>query len=333
MSLNGGLVRSHRDVAHHGSREVHRLQPRPLLLERVLDVHPVDPVDDAHELPAEVVLAREEGGHARGIVLVDHELHAVDVGQAGHEVAGMPDHGHAEVRPVAVEHPGAGADGRLGLLQIAELLHALAGDDGHGVRIGDHVEEPHEGLLQSEPHGVFVDRLDLVERREHVGIGIALDGPEALDAVHDVVGGQLASVHRRLRMPPDARPQLEDVRRLVGLGPRLGDVALDGEDPGRHRRPRLVLEEPAMGERVGDVGLVGDREMRVEVRRVPGANSDDAAPFRSLGQGAPRGQMGAEGGPRGQGRCPFDDIAAADGARVECASCHGRLLPRRRRLF
>ena len=60
-----------------------------------------------------------------------------------------------------------------------------------------------------------------------------------------------------------------------------------------------------MREGVGDVGLVGDREMRVEVRRVPGADSDDAAPLRSLGQGAPGDQMGAESGPRGQGRCPL----------------------------
>ena len=53
-----------------------------------------------------------------------------------------------------------------------------------------------------------------------------------------------------------------------------------------------------MRERVGDVGLVRDREMRVEVRRVPGADGGDAAPLRSLGQGAPGGQMGAEAPPR-----------------------------------
>ena len=72
--------------------------------------------------------------------------------------------------------------------------------------------------------------------------------------------------------------------------------------------------------------------MRVEVRRVPGADSDDAAPLRSLGEGAPGGQMGAEGGPRGEGRCPFDDIATADGAGVGRAFWQGLLLLRRRRL-
>jgi hypothetical protein len=65
---------------------------------------------------------------------------------------------------------------------------------GTGVRVGQHVEEPDVGLLQRDLHGVAVGRLDLVHRREHVGIGVALDGAEALDGVDDVLGGQLAAV-------------------------------------------------------------------------------------------------------------------------------------------
>ena len=45
--------------------------------------------------------------------------------------------------------------------------------------------------------------------------------------------------------------------------------------------------------------------MRVPVRRVPGADSDDAAPLRSLGEGAPGGQMGAEGGPAARAAAPL----------------------------
>ena len=66
--------------------------------------------------------------------------------------------------------------------------------------------------------------------------------------------------------------------------------------------------------------------MRVEVRRVPGADGDDAAPLRRLGLGAPGDQMGAEDGARGEGRRPFDDVATADNAGVGSACSHGLLL-------
>ena len=74
--------------------------------------------------------------------------------------------------------------------------------------------------------------------------------------------------------------------------------------------------------------------MRVEVRRVPGADGDDAAPLRRLGQGAPGGQVRAEGGPRGEGRGPLDDVATGDGAGagVRSACRQGHLLLRLRRL-
>src|SRR2546426_4840999 len=36
-------------------------------------------------------------------------------------------------------------------------------------------------------------------------------------SVHDVVGRQLAPVHRRLRVPAHSLPELEDICRLVGL--------------------------------------------------------------------------------------------------------------------
>jgi hypothetical protein len=45
--------------------------------------------------------------------------------------------------------------------------------------------------------------------------------------LYDVVHGDLAAVYRRLRVPASALAQLEDVRRLVRLRPRLGQIALE----------------------------------------------------------------------------------------------------------
>ncbi len=267
--IEGWLVRAHVDMAHLIGGELQALELRPPLLERVLDLHPVHPIDRPRSLPPDVVLARDEGGHARGIVLVHCHLDLVDIGQAAQEVAGVPDEGETDIRPVAVQHPGTGADHRLGLLEVTELLHGLAGDDGEGHRIGDHVEEPDVRLLEGELDGVLVDHLDLVQRRHHVAIGIALLVHEAIEGVLDVVGGELAPVHGGLRVPAHAFAELEDVGRLVRLGPRLGEVALEGEGAGLHPRPRLVLQEPAVGEGVEDIGLVGDSQVGIEVRRIP----------------------------------------------------------------
>jgi len=74
------LVGAHVDVAHLVGGELLRLDLRPPLLERVPDLDPVDAVDRPRGFPAEVVLARDEGGHARGIVLVHGRLDLVDVG-------------------------------------------------------------------------------------------------------------------------------------------------------------------------------------------------------------------------------------------------------------
>ena len=233
----------------------------------------------------EVVLAGQERRHPGGVVLVDEQLDAVDVGEAGHEVLRVAHERHPDVRPVAVEHPGPGADDRLRLLEVAELLHALLGHDGHRERVGQHVGEPGERLLEREPHGVAVHRLDLVHRAEHVGVGVALDLEEPLDRVDDVVGGQLAAVHGRLRVPPHPAPELEDVGRLVGLAPRLREVPLDGERAGLDAGAGPVLEEPTVREGQRHVRLVGHREHRVEVGRIPGPDAEGAASLGRLRAG------------------------------------------------
>jgi len=47
-------------------------------------------------------------------------------------------------------------------------------------------------------------------------------------------------------VPADAAPQLEHVRRVVRLRPRLGEIALHWERSGLHAGPGLVLQQAAM---------------------------------------------------------------------------------------
>src|SRR6266436_5147576 len=122
----------------------------------------------------------EGNSTVRRVVLVDEQLDPVDVWQPGHEVAGVADHGERHVRPVALEHPRPGADHRLRLLEVAPLLHALAGHDAARHRARHHVEEPGEGLGEREPHRVAVDRLDLRDRAVHRRVAARL-GQHALE--------------------------------------------------------------------------------------------------------------------------------------------------------
>ena len=196
------------------------------------------------------------------------------------------------VGPVGVEHPGSGADHRLDLLEIAVLFDDLPGDDGDGVRVRHHVEEPGERLPERELHGVLVGGLDLVDRPQHVGVGVALHRQEVVHAEHDVVGRQFAAVHRRLVVPAHAAAQLEHVGGVVGLRPRLGEVPLDREGAGSDLGTRLVLEQAAVGEAQRDVGLVGDRLERIEVRGVPRPQGERAAALGRLGARAAGGEHG-----------------------------------------
>ena len=226
----------------------------------------------------------------------------------------MPHEREADVRAVAVQHPRAGADDGLGLLEIAELFDRLAGHDGHRHRVGEHLEEPGVHFLEHDPHRVGVRRLDAVDRPQHVGARVALDGEEALDRVLHVGRRQLAPVHGRLRMPANTAAQLEDVRRLVRLRPRLGEVALDRERPRGNRWPRPVPHEPAMRQAQRHVHAVGGGEHRVEQRRVPAADGE-----RSPALGCLRGDAGRS--ERGAG-----ERQASEGEHVTAGPGHGILL-------
>jgi hypothetical protein len=291
----GRPVRAHVDLVADVAGVLRRSQGGAMALELLAHRVPVRPVDCPRAFPPEIVLAGQESGQARGVVLVDGDLDAIDVGQPRKEIPGVPDQREADVRSVVLQHPGPGAHGGLGPLQIAELLHALPGDDGQGHGVGDHVEEPGEGFLDAELHSVTVAGLHPVHRSQHVGLRIALHRAEALHRVHDVLGGQLAPIHRWPGLEPHALPELEDVGRLVVPAPRFGQIAFDGEGAGRDGRTGLVLEQAAMREGVGDLRLEGEDEVGIPVRWIPQAQGERAAAFRRL-RGRRRRPAAAHGG-------------------------------------
>jgi hypothetical protein len=232
------LIGAHRDVGLDVRHELGRAQAGPPLLEEVFDLDPVrcGPMAPARSQPRSYLPARKADMRealSSSTVISMRSMY----GRTAWKYCGMPHEREADVRAMAVQHPRARADDGLGLLEIAELFDRLAGHDGHGHRVGEHLEEPGVHFLEHDPHRVRVRGLDAVDRPQHVGARVALDGEEALDRVLHIGRRQLAPVHGRLRVPANTAAQLEDVRRLVRLRPRLGEVALDRERPRRNRRP------------------------------------------------------------------------------------------------
>ena len=248
----------------------------------------IEPAHGVLVLGPEVGLPGEPGGQARGRVLVDEHVDAIRVGQPGDEVVRVAHVDELDVRLPALEHPGPGADDGLDLLEVAELLHAFLGDDpGRGRR--EEVQEPGVRLLERELDRVLVDGLDPVDVLEHRLVGVARDREEPLVGVLDVVGGQLAPVHRRLGVPAHALLELEDVGRVVRLGPRLGEVGLDRVGHRPHGRARLHLHEAAVHEGERHHRHERDRLMRVEVQRVRlDREAEHTAPLRRLRLGGRR---------------------------------------------
>ncbi len=269
--LEGRAIGPQGEVVHDVGRELHRAQARTPLLQRVGELDPVGAVDHAGELPPEVVLATEERRDPRGVVLVHQHLDAIDVGQGGHEVVRVAHEGERHVGPVGLERVGAGPDDRLGLPEVAERLDALLGDDRARHGVGDHLEEPRERLLQGEADGVPVDGLHLGDGAVHRDVGAALVAEDALEGVAHVVGRELATVDGRLGVEAHALAELEDVGRVAGLLPRLGQVTFELERARPDRGTSPVPEQAAVREADHHVGLVGVGQDVVEVRRVPRA--------------------------------------------------------------
>src|SRR6266542_2941029 len=66
-------------------------------------------------------------------------------------------------------------------------------------------------------------------------------------------------------MPSRAFAELEDVRRVIGLGPGFGQVGLERLRPGLHGGARLDLDEAAVTEGHRLHGGEGHRLLRIEV--------------------------------------------------------------------
>ncbi len=169
-----------------------------------------------------------------------------------------------------------------------------------------------------------VEGLDLLELFEDGPIGITLDREEALVGVLDVVRSQLTPVHRGLAVPADASSQLEDVRRVARLRPRLGEVALHWKRPGRHAGTGLVLQQTAVGEREVDLRPPVDRQVRVEAAGIgEGTDSKDAAALRRLALGAP----GTREPERGSGHDGADRLQRVSATHVGGGGAAGHRTP------
>src|SRR5262249_13031629 len=125
-------------------------------------------------------------------------------------------------------------------------------------------------------------------------VDAALVDQQALEAVAHVLGSELPAVHGGLRVETHALLELEDVGRVVGLLPRLREIALDLKRARPDGRARLVAEESAVREADDHVRLVRVGEHVVEMRRIPCAKRQRAAALRRLCGGARGERRGGE---------------------------------------
>src|SRR5215510_12254775 len=322
--LEGLLVEMHPGDAAEDHDVVLGLEARLALLGR----REIAAKHDHAVLGAEVIAPGEPGREGRGGVGVDGHVHVVDVGEARDEVVRVAHEGEAQVGLVALEHPRSRPDATFRLLEIAKLLHRFLGHDPRGGG-GERVEEPGERLLHRELDGVLVHDLDLLHRLEEAAIGIG-GAHEPLVAVLDVVRGHLAPIERGLVVPPRPAPQLEDVRGVVGLGPRLREIGLDGLGPRLHGRPGLDLDEAAVRERQRHHGREGHRVLRIEVHGSEvEADAEGAAALGRLGRCFEGMQQRRARGPRRDGKAAQLEQVAAVGVReLSCVhvgrSCVGQ---------
>ena len=173
---------------------------------------------------------------------------------------------------------------------------------------------------------MLVEDVDLLDGLQHWPVGVALEREEPLVSVFDVVGGQLAPVDRGLRVPADALLQLEDVGRVVRLGPGLGEVGLERVGHRLDGRARLHLHQAAVDERQGNHRRERDRLVGVEADRIDlEGQAQDAAPFGRLRHRRPRTEVA-----RHRCRCQgpaagLEELTARDGAVIGRDGGHGAL--------
>src|SRR5882672_8531781 len=80
-------------------------------------------------------------GQTRGRVGRDVDGRSVEVGEALHEVVGVPLEDHLDALVVRLEHERSGADYRIRVVEVLELVLRLAGEDRAEARARQVIEE------------------------------------------------------------------------------------------------------------------------------------------------------------------------------------------------
>ena len=247
-------------------------------------------------------------------VVHDQPLDPIHIRLALAEVVRVALEDRLHVRLVALQEEGPGADGRLGFLQVAVFLHHFRGDDPHAHRVGQHVEQPDEGLFEEELHRIAVHHLHPVHGLQQLAVGIALFRQEAVEGEFDILGHQLAAVDGRLVVPFDPLAQMEDIGRVVRLFPAFGQIGLDDEGARRHVRADFMPHELAVDEAQRVCVLKLSVRCGSKCGGIPAAHAQDAAAL-GLPRFRPPERRGTIQGPGGQGdtggEARFQQIAAA----------------------
>ncbi|WBL37062.1 hypothetical protein O0235_05715 [Tepidiforma flava] len=244
-----------------------------------------------------VGVAGLELGEAVGVFGDDGDFDAIHEREAAHVPIGVllelePDGGG-----VALEDPGAGADGGLGRVEAA---FGFLRHDPDEVGVGEDVEEGGVGLFELEDDGLLVGVLDGIDEGDLGAVGVGLSGGAA-PGVFDVVGIDGAAVDGGDVVELDVGLELDGPGEAVGAGlGALGDVG-DGAEVGlADAGAGVVLEEAAVD--VGGVPLGEEGEVAVGVDggRVAGEGDAVGAAALGVGEGVGRGRGGLRAG-RGRG--------------------------------
>jgi hypothetical protein len=145
-------------------------------------------------LRATVDLAGAIHRQAGRFVRDDQPFHPIDVWLVRAEVIRVPIENRLRVRRIALQDEGAGANGGLGFLQVAELLHHLWGDDPCASWVRQRIDESDVGLFEQELHGIAVRHFDPVYGPHHIAVRICLFCQEAIVGEFDIPGHQLSAV-------------------------------------------------------------------------------------------------------------------------------------------